>query len=441
MAELFMPQFRNLIGLPLDISYTHVAGTWGVLFLFAIVVGLIAGSYPAFFLASFQPAQVLKGKVRTGSKSSLLRSVLVVVQFVISIAILLGSYVVFQQLNFIQSKDPGYTREQVLVLRRSDALGGQMEAFKQELKKIAQVTAVSNCNTFPGRNFSNNAFFLDGSSNTYLIYQAWTSFGIHNVLNYTLKEGRFHSREFPSDSNAIVINEAAVRSLGFTEAIGQRILMPSGNGMRPLEVIGVMKDFHFKSIHHSVEPAGYTLMNGNWEGFVMIKLSGDNGDAIPAIKDLWETFTSDYPFEYFFFADDYNQQYIQEVRTSKVMGVFAFLSILIASMGLLGLISFLTNERQKEVGIRKSYGASAFQVVILFSWDIIRLVLVAWVLAIPIAYLWAERWLADFAFRIQMPYAIYFYIPLMVILFSLIVVAWQTIRAAHQNPARILRYE
>ncbi|MFO7939587.1 MAG: FtsX-like permease family protein [Bacteroidales bacterium] len=441
MAELFMPQFRNLIGLPLDISYANVVGTWGVLFILALIVGFIAGSYPAFFLASFQPAQVLKGKVRTGAKSGLLRSVLVVFQFVISMAILLGSFVVFQQLSFIQSKDPGYTKEQVLVLRRSDALGSQMEAFKQELEKLPHVAAVTNCNTFPGRNFSNNAFFLEGNTNTYLIYQAWTSFGVKDVFQYKLKEGRFHSRQHPSDSNGIVINEAAVRSLGFEEALGQQILQPRGEGMQPLEVIGVMEDFHFKSIHHPVEPAGYTLMDGNWEGFVMIKLSGDQGNAIRAINDLWETFTAEYPFEYFFFEDDYNQQYIQEVRTSKVMGVFAFLSVLIAAMGLLGLISFLTNERQKEVGIRKSYGASALQVVFLFSWHIIRLVIVAWILAVPLAYIWAQSWLSGFAFRIQMPYAIYLVIPLLVVVFSFVVVAWQTIRAARQNPARILRYE
>ncbi|HKK82285.1 MAG TPA: FtsX-like permease family protein, partial [Prolixibacteraceae bacterium] len=150
---------------------------------------------------------------------------------------------------------------------------------------------------------------------------------------------------------------------------------------------------------------------------------------------------TEYPFEYFFFEEDYNQQYQEEVRTSKVMGVFSFLSVLIASMGLLGLISFLVNERQKEVGIRKSYGASATQIAVLFGWHIVRLVLIAWVLAAPLAYFWAQNWLADFAFRIQMPYAIFLWIPLVVIFFSMLVVSLQTIKAAHQNPASILRYE
>jgi len=441
IAESLLPQFRNLIGLPLHIQYGSVVGTVGVLVLLALVVGIIAGSYPAFYLAAFQPAQVLKGKIRSGAKSGSLRSVLVVCQFVISIAILLGAYIVFYQLNYIQSKDPGFRKENIIAIRRSDALENQMEAFKQELAKIPQVTAVTNCNTYPGRNFSNNAFFLEGSNNTYLIYQAWTSFGVQSVFDFRLKEGRFHSRDYPSDSMAIVINEAAVKSLGFDEPLGQRIMIPWGDNMRPLEVIGVVEDFHFKSIHHKVEPAAYTLMPGNWEGYVLVKMTGEKRSAINAIQNLWESFTADYPFEYFFFKDDYDRQYVQEVRTSKVMGVFSFISILIAAMGLLGLISYLTNERQKEVGIRKSYGASALQITLLFGWQIVKHVLIAWVLAMPIAYFWAKGWLADFAYRITMPYIIFLWIPLLVILCSILIVGWQTLKAAHQNPARILRYE
>jgi len=445
ILEFFMPNLNNLVQLPLKIDYLGNFYTIPLFLLLILLVSILAGGYPAFFLSSFRPIAVLKGKLKLGVKGGVLRAILVIFQFIVSVFILLSTYTVFDQLRFVLNKDLGFDKENIVMIRRSDALKKQMEAFKADLKTLPNVISVSNANTYPGENFSNNAFFLEGepTSNTYLLNQAWISFDYEKVFGFEMVEGRFFSPDFPTDSQAIVINEAAVKSLGFENPIGKHILHPrSETEIAPLTVIGVVKNFNFKSLHTPIEPAVFTLMPGNWEGVVCVKIEPENKiQTINNIQKTWESFTSDYPFEYFFFNDHINSLYKSEKRTSRVFVMFSILSILIAFLGLLGLISFMTEQRKKEVGIRKTFGSTSFNIILIYCKEILKLIVIASAISWPLSYFVMNKWLQDFSYRVNIDLVMFIVIPIFTIILSLATVFYQSYIAARQNPADTLRYE
>jgi len=445
LLELFIPALSNLTQISLGINYFSCWYIIPMLLGLIILVSLMAGSYPAFFLASFRPVDVLKGKLKLGAKSGNLRSVLVITQFVVSVFILLSTYTVSSQLRYMLNKDLGFERENMMMIRRSDALKTQMEAFKSELRNLPSVKNVTNVNSYPGVNFSNNAFFIEGESNgnTYLLHQSWVSFDFGETFGYELIEGRFFSKDYSTDSNAIIINEAAVKSLGLDDPIGKIILYPwRENEFLRMPVIGVVKDFNFKSLHTSIEPAAFTLMPGNWAGVVCVRLNPNNlNSSILQIQKVWESFTSDYPFEYFFFDDHLDELYKAEQRINNIFILFSALSILISFMGLLGLISFITEQRKKEIGIRKTFGSTSASIVFIISKEIFKLIVVASVIAWPISYWVMNNWLEDFSYRIGINYLMFIIIPILTIILSLLTVIYQTVRAALKNPAETLRCE
>jgi len=444
ILEIFMPALNNLLQIPLSISYFSCWYIVPVLFLLILVVSFMAGSYPAFFLASFRPVAVLKGKLKLGAKSGKLRSVLVITQFVVSVFILLSTFTVSDQLKYVLNKDLGFEKENILMIRRSDALKTQMESFKSELRNISGITEVTNANAYPGVNFSNNAFFLEGepTGHTYLLNQAWVSYDYDKTFNFELVEGRFFSKEY-SDSNAIVINEAAVKSLGLEDPIGKIILSPwTENEFLKRPIIGVVKDFNFKSLHTKIEPAAFTLMPGNWEGVVCVKIEPESlNTTIHQIHKVWQEFVSEYPFEYFFFDDHLKDLYKAEQRTNSIFIIFSVLSVLIAFLGLLGLISFITEQRKKEIGIRKTFGASSINIVYEISKDIFKLIVIAAIISWPLTYWVMNNWLQDFSYRVEINYLMFVIITILTIILSLVTVFYQTIKAALKNPSDILRYE
>jgi len=442
--EVVMPYLNNITQIPLSIDYFSSWYIIPVILLLIVLVSFMAGSYPAFFLASFRPVAVLKGKLKLGAKNGMLRSALVIVQFVVSIFILLSTYTVTKQLNYMLTKDLGFEKDNILMIRRSDGLRNQIEAFKTEVKSLPDVIEVTSALDYPGINFSNNAFFKEGEpANTYLINQAWISFDYQKTFGFEMVKGRFFSKDFPTDSNAIVINESAVKSLGFDEPVGKNLLLPAGEeGFRPLKIIGVVKDFHFKSLHTSIEPAAFTLLPGNWEGVVCVKMRPDNNkNTISSIQNIWENFTSQYPFEYFFFDDHMEDLYRAEKRTSSIFIIFSLLSVVIAFFGLFGLISFITEQRKKEIGIRKTFGSTSLNIVIIICKDILKLIVIATIISWPVAYWVMNNWLQDFSYRIDINYIMFLVIPVLTMIVSLLVVIYQTLKAAYQNPAETLRYE
>jgi putative ABC transport system permease protein len=440
------PMFNHLIGKTLSVSLT---GLNGILFItgLIIIVGLAAGFYPSLVLASFNPAEVLKGTLSPGSMSRRLRGILVVFQFAVSIIIIIGSIIVYRQLNFMTKKDLGFDKENLIVIRRVDAFWRQKEAFRDLVMQTEGVEDVGFSRQVPGMDFSNNAFFRDDDpdKNTYLLQQAWVSFDYPQTLGVRLASGRFFSRNYGTDSTAVLINEAAVRSLGLEEpVVGQYIQQPAGpQQFRRYQIIGVMKDFNITSMHKAIDPVCFSvLFPGGGDQFATIRLSGSNMPAtLSEIEKKWKEFTPVQPFEYEFFTDSWNNLYASEMKTGRIFILFSLLAIFIASIGLVGLVAFMTNKRTREIGIRKTYGASVPVVLNLLLGEIFILILISSLIAWPLAWYGSRFWLEGFADKAVISPVIYLISTAGVLIIGFLSVSYQTIKAAGFSPANALRIQ
>ncbi len=443
LAAVLLPVFNSLSGKALQIDYLDGFMLSGVIGL-AVLVGLLAGSYPAFFLASFRIVNVLKGQGQAGMKSSGLRSGLVVFQFVISIALMIGTAMVYRQVDFIQNKRLGFEKEHVIVLERFDALGPQQQAFKQQIQQHPNVVAVAAANTLPGRSFGDTSFIPEGAPPEQIrnIRLLFTDFDLLETLNLELVDGRFFSRDFSTDSLAIVLNEAAVKEFGWTEAVGKRLVSPSFSGEENeyITVIGVMKDFHFQSLRETIRPLGLFL--GRNLNYLAVRIEpGDVSGTLAAFEAQWKTFAPEQPFTYSFLDRDVDALYQADQRTGSVFGTFALLAIVIACLGLFGLAAFTAEQRTKEIGVRKVLGASVGGIVLLLSKEFTKLVGLAFVVAAPLAYFATNRWLQDFAFQADFSWWIFVLAGLAALAIAWLTVSYQSIRAALTNPVEALRYE
>ena len=449
LVSLLIPYFNNMIQLEVGTEFLTSWGIAPLIITFIALTGLLAGSYPAFYLAAFRPIHVLKGVLVQGTRGSKMRSILVVLQLSVSILILVGTYITFGQLRFLIKKNPGFDTENILVIRRSDVLKDNLESFKQELLRNPGVVSVSNSNSIPGRNFSNNAIFVEqrGTNNTYLTWQSWVGFDYDKVFSLVIADGRFFSRNIPTDSSGIVLNQAAVKSLDIEEPVlGKRLLVPRGiQSFEPVPIIGILEDFHFQSMHSVIQPMSLMLMPGNWEGYIPVKLSGsDIQGTVDFVGETWESFTAEYPFDYFWMNDDYERLYDTEKKTSSIFVSFAVISLIIACLGLIGLISFTAVQRTKEISIRKTMGSSSRFIVRLFLTEIGILVAIGTLLAAPVYFI-VNSWLQNFAYHIEFNLfkftCILIGAGVLTLLLSWISVAWITINASRKNPADSLRYE
>jgi putative ABC transport system permease protein len=446
LVYLFIPAFNNLIGKEISVGlFDNASGLLSILAL-VIVVSISAGFYPAFVLASFNPVEVLKGTLNPGSMSKNLRGILVVFQFTVSVIIIIGSTIVYSQLNFMTKKDLGFEKENLIIIRRPDAFWRQLESFRSQLLEIPGVDKVGFSRQVPGYNFNNNAFLNDEDpeKKTYLLQQAQVSLDFPEALGVHLVEGRFFSREFSTDSLAVLINEAAVKSLGLTNPVGKYILQPRGpQQFQKLKIIGIMKDFNITSMHKAIDPVCFTVLGrGGGDQFATVRLTGKNVQAtIRAIEEKWQNFTTQQPFQYDFFTDIWNNLYKTEMKTGKIFILFSILAIFIACLGLIGLITYITNKRTREIGIRKTYGASIQIVLMLLSKEVLKLILISSVIAYPIAYLGSKYWLEGFADKVKISPLIYIMATLMVLIIGWLSTSYQTIKAANRNPANALRIE
>jgi putative ABC transport system permease protein len=369
---------------------------------------------------------------------------LVVFQFTVSIIIIIGSIIVYRQLNFMTKKDLGFEKENLVIIRRPDAFWRQLGSFRDQLLEIPGIENVGFSRQVPGTNFNNNAFLNDEDpeKKTYLLQQAQVSLDYPQTLGVKLTDGRFFSREYGTDSTAVLLNEAAVKSLGLKDPVGKYILQPRGpQQFQKLKIIGIMKDFNIVSLHKAIDPVCFTVMgNGGGDQYATVRLTGrDTPATLRAIEEKWVTFTANQPFQYDFFTDTWNNLYSAELKTGRIFILFAVLAIFIACIGLLGLVTFITAKRTKEIGIRKTYGASIITVLSLLSREVIMLILISSVLAYPIAWYGSKYWLEGFATKVNVSPIVFLFATAITLAIGWLSIFFQTYKAANYSPANALR--
>jgi putative ABC transport system permease protein len=439
LAELALPAFNHFAGKQLATDFFESPFTMITLACLALVMTILAGAYPAFFFSSFWPVQALKGCLAIRSGRDWLRQGLVVVQFCISIGLIVGTLVVRSQLQFIQNKRLGFDNEHVLTVHRASALGNQHAAFRNRLLAHPLISGAAAAQNLPGQEFDSTVFTPEQPANyqnTSLTYVTVDEQYVE-VLKLKIVAGRNFSTAFATDSSAFLINQAAAEALGWEDPLGKRL---SGNGVEG-PVIGVVEDFHFESLHHEVKPILF-LFNRWRPPYLAVRLHpGNVSEGIAAIRGVWKEFAPNVPFEYSFLDQDYQKLYESEQRVSQAFTTFSVLAILIACLGLFGLASFMAEQRTKEIGVRKVLGATVSSIVGLLSKDFIKLVLAAFIVATPLAYFAMNQWLQDFAYRIDIGWWVFALAGGMALLIALLTVSTQAIKAALANPVEALRYE
>ena len=435
-----LPFFNSLVGKQLHLYLLSNYHSIPLLISLALIVGLIAGGYPAFYLSSLSPILTVRGKYREGMKNSRLRNILVVFQFSITIVLFVGTFIVGKQLEFFQNTRLGFDKDQVIVVKNATSLGDQSKAFKETLLTNPGISSVAGSYSLPGGHFVNGSFKPEDTESILL------NFGICDpefieALQLEMVEGRFFSHEFTTDSTAIIINETAVKHLNWDEPIGKTFTSLD----KTFNVIGVVKDFHYESLHQTVKPMALLNLSLNlpWpEKFVSVRTtSGNISKTINFIENNWKTFSKGKPFEFFFLDDHYGKLYANEKKTGTVCVIFSFLAIFIASIGLGGLSAYSAEQKSKEIGIRKVCGARVSNIILLLYRKFIPWIVFANLAAWPIAYILMSKWLHNFAYRITISFLPFVISAVLAFIIAIISVSYQSIKAALANPIDSLKYE
>ena len=444
LAILVLPLFNSLAGKEIEIPFSSPF-FWIILLVSTMVLGMFSGWYPAFFMSRFMPTTVLKGSGEKNIGGNKVRSMLVVFQFSISILLIISTVVVYQQLDYIQSKDLGFGKDQVLIVEEVFAAGPKLQTFKEEVSQLAQVKSTTVSGFLPTPSYrTNTSFVKDGLTNqeNAINMQLWdVDHDYLSTLDITISEGRDFNRQFAADSTAMILNEAAVSILGVTseEAIGMRLSRDIGSeNPQFLTVIGIVKDFHFESLRRDI--GALCLRIGSSNGSMAIKLdAGDFSTAVASIEGVWNRITPGQPFNYRFMDDAFNTTYEADQNLGQIFMTFTILSIFIACLGLFGLAAFNAEKRTKEIGVRKVLGASVGQITVRLTKDFLKLVGMSILISLPIGWVMMNTWLEDFSYRIEINVWVFLLAAFMATGIAIITVSYQSIRAAIVNPVKSLR--
>ncbi len=445
LVYILLPEFNNLT--QKELSANYLSNSWFIpgIILMTLFVGLFAGSYSSISLSSFSILTVLKGKIQTGVKRSFFRSGLVIFQFAISIGIIIATTIVYNQLNYMQNKKLGFEKENVIIVERPGALDEQLESFKEEIMRFPDIEIVGASTTVPGKGFNGSVFQRENAKSDEMIHfqRITADYEFPEALGMKLKEGRFFSKDFPGDSNSVVINESAVKSLGYEHGAGRYLIGFGDNDQQiRLKIIGVLEDFHTMSLHERIPNIVMTSPEDYYPSYLAVKVNNTNiNNALKEIETTWKEFLPQQPFDYFFMDDHFNKLHSTETRTGRLLGIFSLLALFIASLGLFGLSSFISEQRTKEIGIRKVMGSSIMGILILLNKQFSRWVILANVIAWPVAYYLMDKWLQNFEYRIDVNIWLFVLAGILSLLIALLTISYQTIKAASVNPANSLRYE
>jgi putative ABC transport system permease protein len=444
IIKLVLPFFNDMFGTSIILG---LSATWFMIpfiILFALITGILAGSYPAFFLSSFSPYRVFKGGKNDSSHKGRLRKVLVILQFTISISLIVGTLIMGRQIVYMIERDPGFIKDQLLVLEKEEALGANVKSFKETISTIPGVMSVTSSSSVPGNINNNNGYMLEGNKEeTILMWTNYVDYKFLETYGMKLKSGRFFNKEFLADDQACILNESAIKKFnidpGKLRIMGYR---DSGKVVY-YPIIGVVSDFVFESQRNQIAPYIFRLKSESYSyGYLTVKISSKNyRETIKKIETIWKEFAQDDPFKYHFVDDIMKQLYVKERQSALIAVISSILAIFIAALGLYGLTSFTLEQRTKEIGVRKAMGSSILGIYYSISREIIILISISGLLSFPVIYYVSGKWLENFYYRIN-PGLLTFLVGLIIALgIAVLTISYRTLRAARVNPAQSLRYE
>ncbi len=444
LTEFALPIMSSIVGYELSLNFLNMPWLIPALLGITLFVGFAAGSYPAFYLAAFQPARILKGGVRTGKKNTLFRSVLVVLQFAASVTLIIGTVIIIRQLAYMKNKNPGFNKEQVVVLPfRDEELRKSLSTIKTELKGQSGIIHVAVSSDIPGQYPQLNSKHPEGfpSNQPPLMYDLNVDEDFIRTMGMEIITGRDFSQEFGADKKAAIINETAAKQFGWDNPIGKRIGGYSGIKT----VIGVVRDYHQLPLTQEMKPLYIRISpEDKYNPYRMLSVRiapGGISSTLNIIETKWNEIYPNHPFDYFFLDESFGEQFQEIERTKILSSYFAGLAIFIACLGLYGLASFMTEQRTKEIGIRKVLGATTSKIVYLISKDLVKMVALANAIAWPVAYLLMRNWLSAFPYRVNITVLTFLFSGIVVLIIGLATVSYQSIKVAVANPANSLRYE